>query len=145
MNARRLLAAKSPQENIDILPYDVISIPKGELVYVLGEVIRPGGYVFDQGGPISLLEALTMANRTQKLANLKQARILGLVAGDPNHHEIPVHLDQVLKGRGEDLRLQPEDILYVPHHTAKGVLIRAVDIAASVGSAIAIYRVAYPR
>jgi polysaccharide export outer membrane protein len=144
VNAKQLLAAKNPQENIVILPYDVISVPKGEIVYVLGEVNKPGGFVLDQGGPISLLEALTMANGPQKLANLKQARILRVVAGTPQRRELPVDLDALMKGKGEDLRLQPEDILYVPHNATRGAIVKAAEIAAGVGTAMVIYRVAYP-
>jgi hypothetical protein len=56
-------------------------------------------------------------------------------------HEIPVDLAKIVKRESEDVQLKPSDILYVPPSTGKAVLIRAAEIAAVVGTAVAIYRI----
>jgi polysaccharide export outer membrane protein len=140
INARDLLSARSPVANIAILPNDIISVPRAELVYVLGEVVRSGGFILDRGGPISLLQALSMAGGTQRLADLSKARVLRLQPGSDVRQEIAVDLRKILSGKGEDIRMKPEDILYIPHNTTRAALLRASEIAASVGTGIAIYR-----
>ena len=49
LNLKKIMEAKTPEENIQILPHDVISVPKAEMVYVIGEVHRSGGFVRRQG------------------------------------------------------------------------------------------------
>ena len=39
-----LLEAKEPQANIDVMPGDMVTVPKGKMIYVVGEVKRPGGF-----------------------------------------------------------------------------------------------------
>jgi hypothetical protein len=41
----------------------------------------------------------------------------------------------------EDVQLQPSDILYVPNSTSKQVLIKAVELAVVIGTAVALYRI----
>jgi hypothetical protein len=54
--------------------------------------------------------------------------------------EIPVDLGKIIERKSEDVRLLPSDILYVPDNIAKAVLIRSGELAVSIGSAMAIYR-----
>lgn len=140
VNAKALLAAKSPQDNIVILPHDVISVPKAELIYVLGEVTRAGGFVLDQGGPVSLLQALSMAGGPQRLAHLSKARVLRLQPGSQVRAEIAVDLKRVLEGKGEDIRLRAEDILYVPNNSVKGFAVKAAEVATAITSGVIIWR-----
>lgn len=140
VNARDLLSAKSPMANITILPNDVVSVPRAELVYVMGEVTRSGGFVLDQGGPVTLIQALSMAGGPLQMANLSKARVLRVQPGTSVRQEIGVDLKAVLEGKGEDLRLRPEDVLYVPHNTAKAVAIRALEAATMVGTQVTVWR-----
>lgn len=39
---KSVLDASDPSENIEIKPEDVISVPRGELIYVIGAVRKPG-------------------------------------------------------------------------------------------------------
>jgi polysaccharide export outer membrane protein len=145
VNARDLLSAKSPLANITILPHDVVSVPRAELVYVMGEVNRSGGFVLDQGGPVTLIQALTMAGGPLQMAHLSKARVLRVQPGTNVRQEIAVDLQSVLHGKGEDLRLRPEDVLYVPHNNAKAVAIRAIEAATSVGTQVTIWRTGMSR
>jgi polysaccharide export outer membrane protein len=145
VNARDLLSARSPQANITIQAHDVISVPRAELVYVMGEVMKAGGFVLDNGGPVTLLQALSLAGGPQKMANLSKARILRVQPGSATRQEIAVDLKLVLQGKGEDVRMRPEDILYIPNNTAKAVALRSIELAASAGSMIAVWRVGNSR
>ncbi len=48
LSLRNVLTAAKPEENILIQPFDVISIPKGSVVYVTGEVKKTGGIVLSR-------------------------------------------------------------------------------------------------
>ena len=52
---------EDPEENIQIYPHDVVSVPKAEMVYVIGEVKRAGGFVLGEHQSISVLQALALA------------------------------------------------------------------------------------
>lgn len=140
VNARELLSAKSPQANITIYPNDVVSVPRAELVYVMGEVNRSGGFVLDQGGPVTLVQALSMAGGPMPLANLSKARLLRVQPGTSVRQQIDVDLQDVLRGKGEDLRLRPEDVLFVPHNNIKGAALRMLDAATMVGTQVTVWR-----
>ena len=58
-------------------------------------------------------------------------------------HEVAVDLKKVSKRESEDVALQPSDILFVPESGTKQAVIRIAELAAVVGTAFLIYRVAY--
>ena len=52
-------------------------------------------------------------------------------------------LKKVIDRQAEDLPMRASDILYVPDSKTKAALYQALQIGAAVGTAVAIYRVAY--
>jgi polysaccharide export outer membrane protein len=140
VSLKSLLEAKTPEENISIKPYDVISVPQGEMVYVIGEVPKPGGFIIGDTQPVTVLQALSMAGGADKLAQPQHARILRRVAGGTSRTEIAVNIDKMLEGKSEDIRLQAEDILFVPNSIPKRAALRAVEAAVQAGIGAAIFR-----
>src|SRR5436190_10549381 len=53
VSLRSIMQATSPEENILIRPYDVISVPRADLIYVIGEVKKPGGFLLMERSTIS--------------------------------------------------------------------------------------------
>lgn len=139
-----VLQGKKPEENIAMRPHDVISIPAGQTVYVVGQVRKPGGFVMGERDRISVLQALSMAEGLDNRAAPKKAKILRATEGSTNREEIPVDISQVLSGKQEDVALRANDILVVPDNQAKNAAIRAMEAAINVGSGIAIWRVGLP-
>jgi polysaccharide export outer membrane protein len=141
VDLKRITEAKNPAENILIMPNDVISVPRGEMVYVIGDVKRSGGFVLSEKAHMSVLQALSMAAGLEKTASSSNARILRASnSPDAKRTEIPVNLKKVLEGIDEDVAMQPEDILLVPGSRSKVALIRGLEAALQIGSGIAIYR-----
>lgn len=132
---RSLLDASNPQENIEIMPNDVLLVPRGKMIYVVGEVKKSGGFVFPERESISVLQAIAMADGVAQFASTKSARILRPVAGS-NRIEIPINLGDILAGKSVDVSLQPDDILFIPNSYAKSAIRRTVDILVN----MAIYR-----
>ena len=62
--------------NVTIYPGDTIIVSKAGMVYVLGEVNKPGAFLMEDNTSISVLKATAMAGGTTKLASLKGSMIL---------------------------------------------------------------------
>ena len=131
------------KNNIPLQAGDVVTVPHAGIVYVLGAVGRAGGYVLSNDRTqfttlkiLSLAGGLTRTAKTDKAVILRKDNL-------GQQHEVPVDLKKVLNRQAEDLQLQPSDILYVPENAAKQAMIRAAEIGLAVGTAVAIYRLAY--
>ena len=135
-----ILEARNPQENIEVKPYDVISIPRGELVYVMGQVKRPGGFVLRQRETLSALQVLALAEGLDSTAKPQDARILRTVVGAPQRTEIYVDLRKILQGKSSDVPLQPNDVLFIPNNVPKSAMLRGLESAIQIGTGVAIYR-----
>jgi polysaccharide export outer membrane protein len=140
VNLQDIMEAKTPQENIQIFPHDVISVPKAELVYVTGDVKKSGGYILGERQTMSVLQAVSLAEGLGPAPDPRHAKILRLNPGQDQRTEIPVDLKKILQGKGGDVPLQGNDILFVPDSTGKKVALRVMEAAISTGTGLAIYR-----
>jgi len=141
INVRALLEARSPEKNIAIQPFDVISVPRAEMVYVLGEVGKPGPVPLSGGHSISVMEAVSTSGGVLKTAAPNRARILRMVAGDPKRAELNVDLQKIMQGKANDLSLAAGDILVIPDSTGKKATTRAIEAAIQIGTMIGTYGV----
>ena len=98
--------------DVRIYPGDTIIVSKAGVVYVLGEVNKPGAFVMENNTSMSLLKATALAGGTTKIASLKHALILKDSPQGPVQTE--VSLDKISHGKATDLQLHAEDILFVP-------------------------------
>ena len=140
VNVKRILNADSPEENIQIQPFDVISVPKAELVYVVGNVKRSGGFVLGDREKVTALQALSMAEGLDRDASSNGAKILRKPPEGGERQELQVALGDILKGKKSDVPMEPDDILFVPSSVGKKVVMRTVEAAISIGTGVAIFR-----
>lgn len=140
VNLKEIMEAKDPAENIQIFPHDVISVPKAEMVYVVGDVKRSGGFVLGERQSISVLQALSLAEGLNGTADAKHAKILRLNRDKDQREELPVDVKALLKGKKQDVSLQGDDILFIPASTGKKAALRAVEAAVQTGTGLAIWR-----
>ena len=133
--------SKDPGEmarsNIDLQPGDTVVVPEAGVVYVLGEVNRPGGYVMNASGGVTVLQVVAAAAGPTRLASYGGVKIIrrtptGLV-------ELPVPLKPLLHAKVADFPLQAGDILFVPSSKAKAALTTASSLMTTTATA-AIYR-----
>ncbi len=141
VNLRKIMDAKTPEENIQIFPHDVISVPKAEMVYVIGEVHRSGGFVLGEHKSISVLQALSLAEGLNPGADPRHAKILRLKVDADQREELKVDVKDALSGKKPDFPLQGEDILFIPGSTGKKAALRALEAAVQSGTSLAIWRV----
>lgn len=139
LNVRKLLGAKSPEDNIGVLANDVITIPKAELVYIVGAVHKPGGFPLIEKEQISVLQAVSLAEGLDQVAGAKNARILRQATPGAQRSEVRVNVARILDGRARDMELQANDILFIPVSVAKSASIRALEAAVQAGTGIAVF------
>jgi polysaccharide export outer membrane protein len=124
--------------DIELCPGDTVVVPKAGIVYVLGDVGRPGGYVMQNNGRISLLQAIAMAQGVNRTAAKKHTRLIRKSASGVQ--ETTLDLKPVLEGRAPDPALEPEDILYIPPSSAKSFVMRDTPALMQSTASAAIYQ-----
>ena len=140
VSVKSIMAASNPAENIHIKPNDVISVPRADIIYVIGAVKKAGGFALNDNGTRSALQILSLAEGLEKTAAPNRARIMRGIPGSNDRDEIPIDLKKILAGKSSDVPLKADDILFVPTSGAKTAGLRTIDILA--GSATAfIYRI----
>jgi polysaccharide export outer membrane protein len=136
-----LQASKNPSDNILMMPDDIVSIPKAEIVYVLGDVKKAGGFQLSTHPTISLLQALSLAEGPDKDSALGKARIIRPApGGDGKPTEIPVDIGQIYAGKAPDIALLGNDVLFVPGSAAKSGGRRAAEAILQAATGVAVYR-----
>lgn len=140
LNLRSVLESRNPELNIAIEPHDVIAVAKGELVYVLGQVKKSGGFVLNERQSITALQALAYAEGLDRTAAPKQAKILRIKPGQTQRTEIAVNLREILDGKSQDVLMEAEDILFVPNNSARQVGMAALSTVVQVGTGLIIWR-----
>jgi polysaccharide export outer membrane protein len=133
-----IIQGTKPEENISILPNDIISVPRANLVYVIGEVKRPGGFVLQEKRVVSGLHALAMAEGLTDLAAADKSIIIRQMKSG-ERVEIATDLKDILKGKKGDVELLPDDILFVPTNATKNIIRVTVQTAISAATSAFIY------
>jgi polysaccharide export outer membrane protein len=136
VNLKTLIEGKHPEKNIIIYPHDVISIPRAEVVYVMGDVAKVGALVLSEGESISILQAVSSAGGLLRTAAAHNAKILRLIMGGPKRAELDVDVKKIMAGKANDQPLLAGDILFVPGSASKKAAVRAVEAAVQAGTMI---------
>jgi len=143
VNLNELMESGDATNNIVLQAGDIVTVPHAGIVYVLGSVGRPGGFVLaNDRSQMTVLKMLALAGGLNRTAKSDHAVIVRR-DNQGQQHEMTVDLKKVVERKAEDVRLQSSDILYVPDSASKRVLVRASEVALSVATGVALYRVAY--
>ncbi len=141
ISLQRLIDQGDPKANVMLQGGDVVAVPKSGVVYIAGAVNRPGAFVIPNDvDQMTVLKALALAGGTATAAKLDDAIIIRKVAPGSKNQEISVNINKILNRKTADVRLAPNDILFIPTSTGKKVLARAIDSVLGMGSSITIMR-----
>jgi len=99
---------------------DTVIVPQAGIVYILGAVNRPGGYLMQEEGHLDVAQALSLAMGTSLQAKVGSIRVLRH-APDGATVEYKIDYKAISEGREKPLRLEPRDIVYVPISKAKAI------------------------
>jgi polysaccharide biosynthesis/export protein len=122
--------------NVPVYPGDTIMVRRADVVYVVGDVARPSGFLMDNGGKLSVLQAIALAGGTNPTAKLGAARIIR--KGPEGVNEIPVSLKRLLQAKAGDVPLVADDILFVPASARKIISGRTAEAALQMATAATI-------
>lgn len=131
---------KSAQSNVEVLPGDTVMVSKAGVVYVAGEVNKPGGFVMENNESLSVMQAIALAEGLGKSYSYKGVKIIRKQP-DGKLQDIPVPLKEMMEGKGNtDLALQNEDILFIPASAGKNAARRTLEAIVQTATGMAVYR-----
>lgn len=130
--------AKSPAGNVDVFPGDTVVVSRAGVVYVVGAVNHPAGFVMENNERLTVLQAVALAGGTKVTSSLKGTKIIRTT--HDGIQEIPIPLNKIFEAKAEDPSLKAEDVLFIPTSAAKVAAITSAQAAISVATSLAIYR-----
>ena len=139
IDLKELLTSTGSASNVEVYPGDVVKVPPAGIVYVVGEVHKPGGFLLRTNEDISVLQALALAEGTTSTSSQKGARIIRTDAGG-DKKEIRIDLKRILEGKAADPVLQSKDILFIPNSAGKSAFYRGAEAALSITGGLIVYR-----
>jgi polysaccharide biosynthesis/export protein len=142
VDLRRLMQTNDPKLNLVLYPGDRVTVQRAGVVYVVGAVNRPGGFVLtSEHEPMTVLKALALAEDLKPTARANRAMVLAPKSQGAGESGTPVHLQDILAGRAPDLPLRANDILFVPDSNSQRVLRRAAEAAVQAATGVVIWRI----
>ena len=143
VNLNELLETGDTRNNIPLQGGDVVTVPHAGIVYVLGAVNRPGGFVMSNDrSELGTMKVLALAGGLTKIAKLDHAVIIRKDA-QGKQTETEIDLKQVLNQKTEDIPMRASDVLYIPDNHVKEALFMALQVSIAVATAAAVYRIGY--
>jgi polysaccharide export outer membrane protein len=143
INLSELVESGNATNNIILQAGDIVTVPHAGIVYVLGAVGRPGGFVLaNDRAQMTTLKVLALAGGLNRTAKQDHAVIVRK-DDQGQQHEVAVDLKKIMEFQAEDIQLRPSDILYVPNSASKQAMYRTLELAIAIGAGVALYRVAY--
>ncbi len=130
-------AGQSAQSNIEVYAGDTILVSRAGVVYVVGDVHKPSGVTMDNGTDMTVLQAIAMAEGTNSTAALNKAKLIRKTPNGPQ--ELPLALKDMLASKAPDVRLQAEDIIFVPNSVAKSATKRTLEAIIQSATGLAVY------
>jgi len=128
---------ESAKSNVEVYPGDTVVVSRAPVVYVVGDVRKPSGVIMDTGTDMTVLQAIAMAEGINSTAALNRARLIRTTP--TGRQELPLHLKDILSSKAPDMRLQAEDIIFVPNSAAKSAFRRSMEAIVQTASGVAIY------
>jgi polysaccharide export outer membrane protein len=125
-----------PKVNVEILPGDTIVVSKAGIVYVVGDVRMPSGFVMENTD-LTVLQAVAMAQGTNTTAKLDRTLLIRKSAN--GNQEIPIPLGKIMSAQASDVKLEADDIVFVPRSAAKAGFRRGLEAALQTVTGLAVY------
>ncbi|HEY0796067.1 MAG TPA: polysaccharide biosynthesis/export family protein [Acidisarcina sp.] len=128
----------TPARNPVIQSGDTITVPRSGVVYVVGDVGRPGGFLVENNNRLDLLKLMALAGGPNRTAGLNNSRLIRTTP--TGRVEIDIGLKKVMEGKSQSLMLQDGDILYVPASEKKYLAFRGIEAAIQTATGLLLYR-----
>jgi polysaccharide export outer membrane protein len=139
INLSDVLESGDSRFNIPLVGGDVVSVPRAGIIYVVGAVVKPGGFLLQNDlDHMTMLKMLSLAGGTTNTAKAKNAVILRKNLDTGKRDQVPVDISKVMKLQTQDVQLQANDILFVPDSAGLRALHRSVDVVVGMTTGLAL-------
>jgi polysaccharide export outer membrane protein len=123
--------------NPELLPGDTVQVSRAGLVYVIGDVVRPGGFAVDPVQGLTVVQALSLAWGATPNASVSKAILIRNQAG--GRTLTTLNLRRMIRGQDPDLPVRDHDILFVPDSAAKNLMNKSLESAIQSAIGVSIY------
>jgi polysaccharide export outer membrane protein len=123
--------------NPELIPGDTVQVSRAGLVYVVGDVVRPGGFAVDPVQGLTVVQALSLAWGPSQNAAVGKALLIREQKG--GRTLTTVNLRRMIHGQEPDQPVYDRDILFVPDSTAKNLWNRTMEAAIQSAVGVTIY------
>ena len=129
VNLKDLLDSSSAHQNPMVNPGDIVKVLRAGIVYVVGEVQRPGGFAMKSNEKMSVLQVIALSGGLTRTASKASARIIRTDERTGERAQTPIDLGKILSGKAPDPMLESKDIVFVPNSAAKTTFSRGMEAA----------------
>jgi polysaccharide export outer membrane protein len=123
--------------NPELSAGDTVQVSRAGLVYVVGDVIRPGGFPVDPARGLTVLQVLSLAWGPSQNAAMGKALLIREQKGGRTMTSLD--LRKMLHGLEPDEPVQDGDILFVPDSMARNIWNKTLESAIQSAIGVSIY------
>jgi polysaccharide export outer membrane protein len=129
------------EQQVMVSPGDTVVVSRAGIVYILGDVNRPGGYVMSNNeSQLTLLQGLALAGGVTRAAKQGHAHLIRKKPGG-GFTDTELSVGDIQKGKQPDLALLPGDVLYLPFSFARNFATTGASQIAASATGAAIYAI----
>lgn len=129
------------EQQVMVNPGDTIVVSRAGIVYILGDVNRPGGYVMSNNeSQLTLLQGLALAGGVTRAAKQGHAHLIRKNPGG-GFTDTELSVGDIQKGKRSDLALLPGDVVYLPFSFARNFATTGASQIAASATGAAIYAI----
>lgn len=121
-----LIDEGNPDLNIRLYGGEEIRVPEGGRIYVLGNVRKPGVFPIGDNGDATVMKVVAECEGLAPFAS-KHSFIYRKQPGQAERAEISVDVQAIMKRKSPDVKLQPNDIFYVPDDKHRRLTAETLD------------------
>jgi polysaccharide biosynthesis/export protein len=123
--------------NPELEPGDTVLVSRAGLAYVIGDVVRPGGFAVDPVQGLTVVQALSLAWGATPNASVSKAILIHDQPGGRTLTTLNLH--KMIRGEDPDQPVRDRDILFVPDSQTKALLNKSLEAAIQSAIGVSIY------
>ncbi|HVH70623.1 MAG TPA: polysaccharide biosynthesis/export family protein [Candidatus Dormibacteraeota bacterium] len=139
VNLKYLLDSSDFRQNPIVNPGDIVKVLRAGIVYVVGEVQRPGGFTMKSNEKMSVLQVIALSGGLTRTASKAGVRIIRTDEQSGERAQTQIDLSKILAGKAPDPVLEPRDIVFVSNSATKTTFSRGVEAAAQTLTGLLIF------
>jgi polysaccharide biosynthesis/export protein len=137
-----VLESGDPKYNITLIGGDVVNVTRAGIVYAVGAVQHAGGFVLaNDHEQMSVLKLLALSGGLIPTAKSHHGIILRRIGNSSQRQQVPVDVRKILTLKSDDVLMMQNDILFVPDSVTNKAMRRTGEIAISLATGAALYRI----